>query len=658
VTYSIVAGPAHGTLSGTAPRLTYTPAAGYYGPDSFSFQASDGPIAGNTTTVAIAVNVPPGDSPQSIITATDTALPITLAATEPDGDVLAYSIVSGPAHGTLSGTAPRLTYTPAAGYYGPDSFRFQASDGPVAGNAATVTIAVKAPPVPVPRSLDIPEGTTGAIVLAGSEPDGDTPLYSIVAGPSHGTLAGTAPVLTYTPAAGYYGSDSFAFQASDGPVAGNTGTVTIAVHAPPVDASQSVMTTVGGALPITLAAGEPDGSTPVFTIVDPPAHGTLTGAAPAATYTPDAGFSGQDFFTFASSNGPAIGNIAAVSILVAAPPVNADASLAAAAGVPVPITLAASETDGDTPAYTIVTPPAHGTLSGAAPFFTYTAAAGYFGPDSFTFTSTDGPATGNTATVSIDVKAAPVDSNQSVVAVSGQGLPITLAASTGDGGTPSFTIAAGPRHGTLSGTAPDLTYTPDAGYVGPDSFSFSSSNGPAAGNTAQVAITVKMPPVDPGQTPTISINDSPPAVTPADAPVTIESVALERGPAVKHSKRTVVVVQFSGALDPGDAQNLAGYSLSTVPQGKTHKSRPVALAQAVYNAPAEMVSLIPRKRLALKPPLTLSVNTSTVLDASGKPIAGNNGQRGSTFAATLSAGGVRLSATAVDAVLEHGGDRT
>ena len=56
----------------------------------------------------------------SATTAEDTATPVTLAASDPDGDALAYLVLDGPAHGTLSGTAPALSYTPAPDYAGPD----------------------------------------------------------------------------------------------------------------------------------------------------------------------------------------------------------------------------------------------------------------------------------------------------------------------------------------------------------------------------------------------------------------------------------------------------------------------------------------------------------------------------------------------------------
>src|SRR5205814_7626912 len=127
LTYTIVAGPAHGTLSGTAPALTYTPAANYNGPDSFTFKANDGSLDSNIATVTItiaAVNDAPVAVDQAVTTDEDTAKAITLSATDVEGSPLTYAIVTGPAHGALTGVAPALTYTPAANYNGIDSFTF------------------------------------------------------------------------------------------------------------------------------------------------------------------------------------------------------------------------------------------------------------------------------------------------------------------------------------------------------------------------------------------------------------------------------------------------------------------------------------------------------------------------------------------------------
>src|SRR5207253_450129 len=87
---------------------------------------------------------------QSISTNEDVAHAITLTATDVDGDTLTYAIVSAPAHGTLSGTAPNLSYTPAADFNGADSLTFKVNDGTVDSNTATVAITVVAvndPPV-------------------------------------------------------------------------------------------------------------------------------------------------------------------------------------------------------------------------------------------------------------------------------------------------------------------------------------------------------------------------------------------------------------------------------------------------------------------------------------------------------------------------------
>jgi len=57
---------------------------------------------------------------------------------------LTWTVLSQPLHGTLSGTAPALTYTPATNYYGPDSFTFKVNDGTSDSNIATITITVTA----------------------------------------------------------------------------------------------------------------------------------------------------------------------------------------------------------------------------------------------------------------------------------------------------------------------------------------------------------------------------------------------------------------------------------------------------------------------------------------------------------------------------------
>jgi hypothetical protein len=146
LTYATVTEPAHGTLTGTGPNRTYRPALNYNGPDSFTFKVNDGQTDSNIATVTITVR-PVNDAPtaqgQTVATDEDVALPIVLAAADVDGDSLTYTVLTAPEHGTLTGTASNLTYTPAANYNGPDGFTFRVNDGQVNSNVATVSITVR-----------------------------------------------------------------------------------------------------------------------------------------------------------------------------------------------------------------------------------------------------------------------------------------------------------------------------------------------------------------------------------------------------------------------------------------------------------------------------------------------------------------------------------
>jgi hypothetical protein len=167
----------------------------------------------------------------------DTAVAVGLQASDPDGDALTYTIVSGPAQGTLSGSGASRTYTPTVGYSGSDSFAFIANDGALDSNIATVSITVRhvnQAPIAQSASVTAQENGSVSVTLAATDPDGDALTYTIVSAPAHGTLSGTAASRTYTPASGYSGADSFTFKASDGALESNVATVSITVTASPL----------------------------------------------------------------------------------------------------------------------------------------------------------------------------------------------------------------------------------------------------------------------------------------------------------------------------------------------------------------------------------------------------------------------------------------
>ncbi len=152
------------------------------------FMSEDFEKAVLETQAGVPVTVTPGTptaQAQSLRVALNAQAAITLTGSDPDGPPLplTYKVASGPSHGTLTGTAPNLIYTPNPGYLGPDSFSFTASNVFNTSAAGTVSIAVN-----IPTSIDLAasaatlagglsETLTATVTASGSTPAGGTVTF-------------------------------------------------------------------------------------------------------------------------------------------------------------------------------------------------------------------------------------------------------------------------------------------------------------------------------------------------------------------------------------------------------------------------------------------------------------------------------------------------
>jgi hypothetical protein len=204
---------------------------------------------GTVSTAAFAwtitlVNRLPTVTAMSATTLEDTAKTVLLSGTDPDGDTLTFSIVTQPAHGTLTGTPPNVTYAPALNYNGADSFTYKANDGTADSNVATVSINVTAVnDAPVLTSIGNKSGSTNVpltFTVAATDPDGDSLTYTTSALPSGATFNATTRTFSWTPSSTQAGSYSLTFTATDNGspslFASETITITIAnvINAAPV----------------------------------------------------------------------------------------------------------------------------------------------------------------------------------------------------------------------------------------------------------------------------------------------------------------------------------------------------------------------------------------------------------------------------------------
>jgi large repetitive protein len=458
---------------------------------------------------------------------TPTAFSLTLNATDLDGDLLTWSIKTQAPNGTATasgtGNSKEIGYTPNANFSGSDSFIVQVSDA----NGGTDTITVNVTVQNTPDAPVITEGdsisrtmsedgspTAFSLTLNASDPDPSTTLtWSILTAATNGTATasgtGTSKAIGYAPTANYSGSDSFVVRVSDGSL---TDTITVNVtiqavnDAPVITEGTSVNVTMSEdgaptAFSLTLNATDVDsaGASLTWSVSATAAHGAAsasgTGNAKAISYSPNANYNGSDSFIVQVSDGNLADTIT-VNVTVQAendPPTANAQSVSTRQDQPKAITLTGSDIEGSPLTFSIANNPANGSLSGTPPTVTYTPNSGYQGTDTFTFRANDGAANSAAATVTINVgpaNNAPVANAQSVNTNEDAAKAIVLSATDADSDPLTYLVVTNPANGSLTGTVPNLTYTPNANFNGSDSFTFKANDGYADSAVVTVSIAV------------------------------------------------------------------------------------------------------------------------------------------------------------------------
>ena len=187
-------------------------------------------------------NTAPSAVDDSVTTSPDTPVTVNVLAndTDPDGDTLTTVSAGVPAHGTtVINSNGTITYTPSSGYTGSDQFGYAISDGRGGTASAKVSISVTSgggttntPPLAADDTATTPAGTPVAVNVLKNDTDADGDALTVTGSttPAHGTTTvNSNGTVTYTPASGYTGTDVFDYTVSDGRGGTDTGTVTMTV---------------------------------------------------------------------------------------------------------------------------------------------------------------------------------------------------------------------------------------------------------------------------------------------------------------------------------------------------------------------------------------------------------------------------------------------
>jgi len=219
--------------------------------------------------LVVSANNPPIAESGDVTTQEDTPTSIVIAGSDENADQLTFSVITGPSHGQLSGTAPELTYSPEANFNGSDSFSFKVNDGEADSEVATVSIKVspvndspKANNDTVKAQEDAPIATV-KVLANDTDPEGDNLMVINATQGTNGSVTiGTDSTLAYTPYRNFSGTDTFTYQLSDGKGRTDTGTVNVTIapvnDAPSITSKPSETTRVWASYAYDIEAKDPD----------------------------------------------------------------------------------------------------------------------------------------------------------------------------------------------------------------------------------------------------------------------------------------------------------------------------------------------------------------------------------------------------------------
>ncbi|WP_198553793.1 Ig-like domain-containing protein [Tenacibaculum sp. Bg11-29] len=509
----------------------YVPFKDFVGSDSFTYTICDDGTPQACDTAMVTITVLPvtdptvNDAPvaNNDTGTTEVDVPVNGNLTSNDfdsnGDLITINStpVTNPTNGTViidaNGT---YTYTPTSGFIGVDTFEYEICDNgsPSLCDTAVVTINVNANNGlnDTYANDDAFNGNIntvigGDLLLNDTDPEGDDQIINTTAvtGPTNGVVTINADgTFTYIPNTDYAGTDSFVYEICDNatvPVCDQATVYLTVNNINTTEAVADIVTTytgaeVSGNVLTNDEDKEGDGQT-VTSNTNPTNGVVIINADGSYVYTPFKDFVGNDSFTYTvcDDRAPQACDTATVTITVL-PVIGTDENDAPVANndtgttevdVPVNGNLTSNDFDSNGDLITInttpVTNPTNGTvIIGANGTYTYTPTSGFIGVDTFEYEICDNgsPSLCDTAVVTINVNAnnglndtyANDDAfNGNINTIIGGDLLLNDTDPEGDDQIINTTAITGPINGVVIINADGtFTYTPNTGYVGPDSF--------------------------------------------------------------------------------------------------------------------------------------------------------------------------------------------
>lgn len=503
-------------------NIAFTPDANFNGTASVTYKVTDGSLESNDGNINITVT-PVNDAPEAaddnLTTEEDTPISSVLTKndTDIDGDALFIISLSSPQNGTVTLVGDdEITYTPNADFVGADFFTYTINDGSSAESTGEVSVNVgqaNDPPTAFDDNYSTNEDVllTTDLTLNDIDVDDDGIFVSTVGAPMNGTLAlNPDGTISYTPNVNFNGNDQFSYTLSDTLGETDNGEVFLSilpVNDDPLATDDSAATTeeTPVEIDVRLNDSDTDGDSLSISEFSQPSNGIVTLSSGVLTYTPDDDYVGVDSFTYVVTDGNDGYSTATVSVDTGNlndDPVSEDDTANTLEDVSVMVFPLENDIDLDTDVLSVseYTLPTNGTVTlvDSTSLF-YEPDPDFNGQDGFIYTVIDGNGGLDRGLVSITI--APVNDAPSaaddLVLVDPDTTAVIDVLSNDpdiDGDLLVVTLSSLPLP-TSNGSA-DITeeglvsYTPNPGYLGQDSFSYTVDDGNGGVSIAEVLITV------------------------------------------------------------------------------------------------------------------------------------------------------------------------
>lgn len=518
---TVLSQPAVGTLTmGVFGAFTYTPPAGFIGTVTFTYRGCDPCEVCGQATVTINVtapNQPPIANDDETFTNEEVAVSGTVAVndSDPEGMTLTYSVVDGPDHGEFilnaNGT---YTYTPEVDFWGFEAITYQVCDPFQACDQAVLVIEVifvNDAPIINDESVT---GTEDQVVMGNVaendiEPDDEFLFYSVFVQPQFGSITMfNDGYFSFTPPANWFGTVTIVYFGVDPCGVGDFGTLTITINPvndSPIAVADHFITDEDTAISGSVATNDSDVDSPVLTysLTSNTSNGNLVlNPNGAFTFTPNANYFGNVVVNYQvcdNQNACANSTLTIQINAVNDPPIAQDDTYSTEEDVPVSGNVGTNDSDVDNASltYTLVTPPAQGTLvlfpNG---IFNYTPALDDSGVYTAVYQVSDGNGgidQGTITFVVVGVNDALEALNDSFVMQEDAVLNGDVATNDTDpdGDVLTYTLLTQPTSGSIVfNTNGTFTYIPAANYFGTQNLSVQVCDAPSSCEITSLSIQV------------------------------------------------------------------------------------------------------------------------------------------------------------------------